>query len=301
MRALMLFVIVAGAFFISGCSDVFNYGHGVVINKFEFDPSYIEAGQPTYLSLEFQNQGQFAAEDVYLNVYGLRDEWVPLDGETLSDWVLVGDVEAPVIEGNNLIAQGEIVYYDWMFKAPKDVKSEDRRVNTMWTRVCYSYKTIARSKIKMVSSDEWYSRTQQEKIDVTVSKGPVDLKIESMQPIIVHSSEPGFTLLRVSIDNAGGGVFLNDSSVCEDLGSEGIEDLLNQIGYVKVSLDGNDAVCDFDSEIYLRRGESQVFTVNCDNLDIGNGPIREIDVEIEFRYKYYIDSNADVAVKGVNR
>ncbi len=292
-------VLILSVLFVSGC-DSFNYGKGIVINDFSFIPPLVEAGQPVYLTAEFQNQGQFLAEDVYLYVYGLRDEWKKVSGDDISSGISVGDIESPLIEGSRLVNQGEVKYYDWMFSSPSDIRANDARINTMWARVCYSYKTLAKAKIKLVSSHEWSSRSRQEKIDLKVSKGPVDIKIESMQPVVVLPETKGFSNLRVSIDNVGGGNFVSDSFACSSLNSVTDEDL-NVIKSVKVRLDGSETLCEFDSEIFLRRGDSQVFTINCQELDLMGFPEKEIDLEIEFRYNYYVDSEADVSVKGVDR
>ena len=299
LKILSFAVLILCVLFVSGC-DSFNYGRGIVVNDFSFTPLLIEAGQPVYLTAEFQNQGQFLAEDVYLYVYGLREAWKKVSGDDISKGISVGNIEPPLIDGNRLVTQGEVKYYDWMFSSPVDIKANDARINTMWARVCYTYKTLAKAKIKLVSSHELSSRTRQDRIDLKVSKGPVDIKIESMQPVVVLPSTKGFSNLRVSIDNVGGGTFVSHGSSCSSLNTVSEEEL-NVIDKVKVRLDGSESLCEFDSEIFLRRGDSQIFTINCQDLDLMGVPEKEIDLEIEFRYNYYLDSEADVSVKGVDR
>ena len=300
MRYFVVFCLVVCSLLVSGCVPDFNYGNGIVVDS-SFDPSLVETGQPTNYMLKFQNQGQFTAENVYLYVYGLRDEWKQESGDERSGGIYVGDVEAPLIEDNRVIADGETKYYDWMFSSPLDVKSSDVRRNTMRARVCYGYKSIAMAKIKLVSSYEWNSRSKQEKIDLTVSKGPLDIKVESMQPVVVLSDRKGFSVLKVSIDNVGGGNFVAyGHEKCKGLSSIS-EDDLNVIDYVSVRLDGKENICDFDQDIYLRKGDSQVFIITCENLDLDGSPEREINLEIELGYNYYLDSTADVEVRGVDR
>ena len=123
MKMHLIFALFIFSFILSGCTDSFNYGNGVVINKFSFNPTLVEAGQPVNLMLDIQNQGQFTAENVYIYQYGLRDEWKMVSGDDASKGIDVGIIEAPVIEGNRVVSQGEIKYFDWLFTAPSDVKS----------------------------------------------------------------------------------------------------------------------------------------------------------------------------------
>ena len=301
MKMHLIFALFIFSFILSGCTDSFNYGNGVVINKFSFNPTLVEAGQPVNLMLDIQNQGQFTAENVYIYQYGLRDEWKMVSGDDASKGIDVGIIEAPVIEGNRVVSQGEIKYFDWLFTAPSDVKSSDMRKNTIFSRICYGYKTVASAKLKLISSNEWSSKTSKDRIDVTVSKGPISMKIESMQPIIILPERKGHSVLKVSIDNIGGGNFIaSGKDKCKNL-SKIDEDDLNLIDDVVVMLDGDTKLCEFDDQIFLRKGDSQIFNIICEDLDILGSPEKDIDLNIEFRYNYYLDSRADVDLRGVDR
>jgi hypothetical protein len=305
--SLFLFLLL----FFVGCSS-FNYGTGVVINDFSFDPKLVSAGSHVYLTLKLQNQGQFDAEDAYLYIYGLRSEWDLISDEYVNNGIdepiYFEQIIAPEIQGNKVLSQGQIMFYDWLFIAPKDVVGSDVRVNTVYSRLCYSYKTIVNSKIDVISVNEFDKGVKQENIKYTVSKGPLEVRIDSNQPVVLQENDGGFNLIDLNLKNVGDGTFLNniDGGFCSDF-SKSSEYDRNIISDVKVYLDGV-LSCGFakdesyfDDGLYLRRGDNQNFRIICDGLDLGNLPKKTYDLRIEFNYDYYIDSSADVGVKGLSR
>lgn len=79
MKRIALFILVFLLVLTSGCITNTTISNGVVVKTFEFQPSEIYDVDKAYLKLTLENQGKFLAKNIYIDIYGLGNDWGIID------------------------------------------------------------------------------------------------------------------------------------------------------------------------------------------------------------------------------
>ena len=314
----MILILIVFAVMVSGCIDLggtggysFAMGDGLQVNSFEFKPAKLVSGQATLLKLEVQNMGSLNVEEVYVNFYGLSNEW---SGELIGDFS--GDFDNRVVPisgglrsaNSEFKTEGQKQVIVWRLTSPEEYLDGTEFMHRAYVRVCYPYETNVVAKIEVVGENEWLVMEQSGKfsehpIDVKQTAAPIQAHIESMQPIIVGNSMS----MELKISNVGGGVaFLgeeDDGMSCDQMFSA--DDVDAAIDLNNVMVEGlSDANCeilgDAGGDVWLSRGQERTVSVKCEGGAFSSHmPKQEFNLNIKFRYNYYFDTETSVVLVGV--
>ena len=312
MRLMLLLAVGVFVVMVSGCSEMgdvggssFAMGNGLQINSFEFKPAKLVSGQATLLKLEIQNMGSLNVEDVYVYFYGLSNEW---DGELIGDFS--GNFDDRVVDipdglraaNAELKTEGQKEVIVWKLTSPKEHLPGTEFVHRAYARLCYPYETNVLAKVEVVGEDEWLVMEQtgkfsQHPITVKQTAAPIQIHIESMQPVIVDSS---FSM-ELKISNVGGGVAFSGKD-CSDA-FEADSDIEVAVDLNNVKIEGLPADCEVfgksdDNLIMLSRGQERKVSVRCDGFS-SSMPKQEFNLGIKLSYSYYIDDETSVVLVGV--
>ncbi len=313
----MRFLLVAIVFvvMVSGCPEgdiggsSFAMGNGMQINSFEFKPAKLVSGQATLLKLEIQNMGSLNVEDLSVDFYGLSNEW---EGETIGDFS--EDFKDHVVEISDGLrsanaefkTEGQKQVIVWKLTSPEEHLEGTEFTHRAYARVCYPYETNVVAKVEVVGEDEWLVMEQSGKfsehpIDVKQTAAPIQVQIESMQPIIVDNSMS----MELKISNVGGGVAFvgadDEGLSCAEMFDSSEVDVAAELN--NVVIEGlSDADCkvlgEARGDVWLSRGQERTITVKCDGFSSGM-PKQEFNLNIKFKYNYYIDAETSVVLEGI--
>jgi hypothetical protein len=318
MKLMLLMVVGVFVVMVSGCPEMgdvggssFAMGNGLQINSFEFKPAKLVSGQATLLKLDVQNMGSLGVEDIYVNLYGLSNEWYE-SGECS----MVGEVSDGCGQDTFELQRGlraanaefktegqkEVVV--WKFTSPEEHLPGTEFAHRAYVRVCYPYETHVLAKVEVVGEDEWLVMEQtgkfsQHPISVKQTAAPVQIHIESMQPVIVDSS---FSM-ELKVSNVGGGVAFS-GTVCSDAFNAGSE-VEVAVDLNNVGIEGLPSECEVfgkggDNLIMLSRGQERTVSVKCEGDAFSSVmPKQEFDLDITLSYSYYIDAETSVVLVGV--
>lgn len=322
-----IFIIV----FIAGCIESTSSNQGVEIKTFEFVPDKILSGQKTLLSLEVINKGAIGIDNeknmhAYTSVYGLSDEWklqepAGITETTSPDNKVIGPFELAASDPQYDMPSGE-KSITWIVNSPENLPKDQTFNYDFQARVCYDYYTEAVGKVELVSEEEWlarYGEIKQHNIKMTQTSGPLNIKIDSMQPIIVSND---FSLkIELELENVGGGWIATPNYDCKGESSEEPEKSSEESGNEEESSEGklnyakintkytelgdkcslnylSDCTVEKeDGTVFFSKGKTGKFvcTLSCENIDFE----RTEDLRIRFDYKYYKDAEAKIEVKGI--
>ena len=315
MRYVFLLVAVVFVVMVSGCPDTgdiggasFVMGNGLQVNSFDFKPAKLVSGQATLLKLEMQNMGSLNVEEVYVNFYGLSNEW---DGELIGDFS--GNFEDRVVDVSSGLrsanaefkTEGQKEVIVWKLTSPEEYLAGTEFAHRAYVRVCYPYETNVVAKVEVVGEDEWLVMEQSGKfsehpIDVKQTAAPIQVHIESMQPVVVGNSMS----MELRVSNVGGGIaFVGEDDggmSCEKMFSGSDVDVALDLNNVVVDI--SDASCEILGEsggdVWLSRGQERTVSVKCDGFS-SDMPRQEFNLNIKFKYNYYIDAETSVVLVGV--
>ncbi len=310
-----LFVAIVFVVMVSGCPDSgfsgasFAMGNGMQINSFEFKPAKLVSGQATLLKLDIQNMGSLNVEDVYVNFYGLSNGW---EGETIGDFsVDFNDRVVEIPEGlrsanAEFKTEGQKQVIVWRLTSPEEHLYGTEFTHRAYARVCYPYVTNVVATVEVVGEDEWLVMEQSGKfsehpISVKQTAAPIQVHIESMQPIIVDNSMS----MELKISNVGGGVAFvgaDDGGLsCRDMFDSSEVDVAIDLNNVRIEgLEDVDCrvLGEARGDVWLSRGQERTISVKCDGFS-SDMPKQEFNLNIKFRYNYYIDAETSVVLEGV--
>lgn len=312
-KFVMIFVVFV--VLVSGCTELggdfassFAMGDGLQINSFEFKPTRLVSGQATILKLELQNMGSVNIGNVFVYLYGLSEEWY--DGSSMIGDVVASDLKKFDI-GSSLRAadpelktEGDKRVVVWKLNSPEELMEGTEFVHKAYARVCYPYKTSAIATVEVIGEDEWLVMEQTGKysqypIKVEQSAGPIQISIESMQPVIASNG----INMELKISNVGEGIaFAGQVYDCSQIFDSDTLDVSEHLNNVKFEFGGGGSMsCSVngvvDGIIPLLRGQEKKITITCDGLT-STMPKQEINMDIEVTYNYYIDSETSVVILG---
>ena len=331
VRFRFLITIVVLVVMVSGCSGVdtsgssFAMGNGLQINKLEFKPAKLVSGQATLLTLNLQNMGSRNTEVAYVYLYGLSDQWYTSDsklmgefsgsGQSIKKVNLLPQVNSKIRAANEeLKTAGEKKVVVWKLKSPIEELEGTEFTHKVFARVCYHYATDVFATVEVVKEDEWLLMEQTGKysphpISVKQTAAPIQINIESMQPVVVGQD----LSFDIKVSNNGDGYpFFDSGTNCgnafDGLGDANF-DIGNVMNNIKFDTGGVAGVSckvfgkDTSNTVWLSKGQDRKFTVSC----TGNGlsstsstqPVNTINLKITMTYDYYIDSEANVVLVGV--
>jgi hypothetical protein len=317
----ILFIIVL-IIFVSGClNQIGTSNQGIEIKTFEFVPNKISSGQKTLLSLELINKGAISIDNkdrkAYVSIYGIGTEWGidkdKISGVTeneLTNWEdkgIIGPFELAASDPQYDLPAGE-KSITFIVDSPKTLPKDQTFTYDFQARVCYDYYTEAIGKIELVSEEEWLAKhgeIKQHQIKMVQTSGPLNIKIDSMQPIII--SEDSSLKIKLELENVGGGWIAEPDYDCVD--REENDEKLNHAKingeYTNIYEKSNtcylrsldDCSTETDGTVFFSKGKTGKFvcTLSCDKIDFE----RIQDLRIRFDYKYYKDGEARIDVKGV--
>lgn len=301
---------------VSGCpvsidgGGGFAMGDGVQVNSFEFKPARLVGGQATLLQLELQNMGGLNVGDVHVNLYGLSNEWYDGGGSKMIGDIVSSNLQAFDTGGlrapdPELKTAGQKRTAVWKFKSPVEPLEGTEFVHKAYARVCYPYRTVASATVEVMGEDEWLLQEQrggvsQHPISVKQTAAPIQISIESMQPVI----SDGGLRMEMKISNVGGGSAFSGGDDCsgmfDDAGAT--KDEIIDLNRVDFGIEGFG-----DCEVYgaeegeaaisLSRGKERTVVVKCEGFS-SSMPRKEMAIDIAFDYYYYIDAETSVVVVG---
>ncbi len=314
MKFLVAVVSVA-VVFVSGCNidqlslggDSFAMGNGIQVNSFAFKPARLVSGQSTMLTLDMQNMGGLSVDKVHVILFGLSNDWyegAEVVGITVSDKqrLDIGDMRAADSE---LRTPGQKRSIVWKLKSPVEPLEGIEFNHRAYARVCYPYKTRVSAKVEIVGVDEWLVMEQkgsfsQHPISVKQTASPIQISIESMQPIIAD----GELRMEMRVANVGGGSAFSTADDCSNMfkGSGGVGDNMLDLNTVVISIPGCEVLgVDDSGSISLTRGAERSVIVKCSgDMFSSSVPRKELSLDIVFSYNYYIDAEAGVVLVGVD-
>lgn len=313
MKFLVAVVSVA-VVFVSGCNidqlslggGSFAMGNGIQVNSFAFKPARLVSGQSTMLKLDIQNMGGLSVDKVHVILFGLSNEWyegAEVIGITASDKqrLDVGDMRAADAE---LKTPGQKRSVVWKLKSPVEPLEGIEFTHRAYARVCYPYKTRVSAKVEIVGVDEWLVMEQkgsfsQHPISVKQTASPIQISIESMQPIIAD----GELRMEMRIANVGGGSAFSTGD-CSTMFTGEVDDGDNMLDLNTVDISIPDCEVlgvDDSGSISLTRGAERSVVVKCSgDMFSSSMPRKELSLDIVFSYNYYIDAEAGVVLVGVD-
>ncbi len=317
MKFLVAVVSVA-VVFVSGCNidqlslggDSFAMGNGVQVNSFAFKPARLVSGQSTMLTLDMQNMGGLSVDKVHVNLYGLSNEWYTdskMIGDVSSSDPRAFDVVGMRAADAELKTPGQKRSIVWKLKSPEEPLEGIEFNHRAYARVCYPYKTAVSAKVEIVGEDEWLVMEQkgsfsQHPISVKQTASPIQISIESMQPIIAD----GGLRMEMRIANVGGGSAFSAARDCSSMfdGAGKVGDNMLDLNTVAISISGIPGCevsgADGSGSISLTRGAERSVVVKCSSgMFSSSMPRKELSLDIEFSYNYYIDAEAGVVLVGV--
>jgi len=320
MRFLMFAAAFVAVVFVCGCSldtmslggDSFAMGNGIQVNSFAFKPVRLVSGQSTILKLDIQNMGGLDVDkdEVHVNLYGLSNGWYSSDSKMIGD-ITSSNLQAFDISRKmraadaELKTQGQKKSVMWKLKSPEEPLEGIELTHRAYARVCYPYRTAASAKVEVISEDEWLVMEQkggfsQHPISVEQTASPIQVSIESMQPIV---ADGGVLRMEMKISNAGGGSAFSKSKSCSAMfdGSGKPAGEILDLNTVNFNIPGCTVYgADGSSSISLSRGDEANVVMECSGFSPGSMPRKEVTMDIAFDYNYYIDVEASVVLVGVD-
>lgn len=312
---LLVAVVSVVVVFVSGCNidqlslggDSFAMGNGIQVNSFAFKPARLVSGQSTMLKLDMQNMGGLSVDKVHVILFGLSNEWyegAEVVGITVSDKqrLDIGDMRAADAEFRTPGQKRSIV---WKLKSPVEPLEGIEFNHRAYARVCYPYKTRVSAKVEIVGVDEWLVMEQkgsfsQHPISVKQTASPIQISIESMQPIIAD----GELRMEMRVANVGGGSAFSTAVDCSSMfsGAAEVGDNMLDLNTVVISIPGCEVLgVDDSGSISLTRGAERSVVVKCSGgMFSSSVPRKELSLDIVFSYNYYIDAEAGVVLVGVD-
>lgn len=277
------------------------------INSFYFNPNSIVGNQKTFLNLELQNFGTFAAKNVNVVLYGLSSDISiadmltsneiaePKDKPTFINFSIVNPAS------QSLGSQGEKRSVKWLVSYDGKVLEKQNINQKANVRVCYTYRTEAKGKVTFISDSEYLIQREKgalaEETSVFQSTaGPLQLSVSAPQPVIFGNN----VVLHVSVANVGSGFAVGtNGNPCRALDSRGA----NQAN-LTVRLKNTQLSCKLSGNtdtmpIFLKHGEGKTETVTCSYDAPKNVPTSTEELEFILNYGYYTDAATAVTIKGV--
>lgn len=313
-KQLMLFSIVS-IVLLAGCTKAPSGptgGNGVIIKSFSPEFSSVDSGTPVSFLLKVQNVGGAKAADVKAQLFGLSTDWTAaiMTPDVGAVETLAGSLAAPdQLSG----MQGEETTKEWSASASPS-KDTDVTYDAS-LRVYYTYETTASGLVRFVSSTYQRSVTQQGQqlsqpigvIESTSSAGPLLVTVLARTPV-VGSDASSTGRVQLEIQNVGSGRVYDGS---EPLGASD----LDYIKSIKISGVGSataegkcagkdsvsgvvtfDQVGAVDNRQKLLAGKSK--TINCEikTADVASTNFKNIALNIEIDYEYFVDSATSLTV-----
>jgi len=288
-------------------------GNGLQINKLEFKPAKLVSGQATLLTINLQNMGSRDTEKAYVYLYGLSNEWYgagsSLIGDFSSDKLYKVDVGGLRAANEELKTAGEKKILVWKLKSPKEELEGTEFTHKVFARVCYHYATDVLAKLEVVGENEWLLMEQtgkysQHPISVKQTAAPIQINIESMQPVIVDQDMS----FQIKVSNVGGGyAFFKEGTGAKDCSNAFDEstDANADVGLVmnNIKFVFGDTTCevsgdDASNTVWLSKGQDRKFSVTCPGFS-SDMPMKETNLQIQMTYDYYVDSEATAILVGV--
>lgn len=300
-RIFLIFSIIL----ILGCINQTDYGKGVEIDSFQVVPDKISAGQKTLVSVNVVNKGaidilQKDERKAYITLFGVGDEWI-IEKEPS----VIGPFDLRAVQPVYNIPAGSKAV-TWIVDSNHNLPEDQTFTSEFQVRVCYDYYTEVVGKVELISENEWISRfgeIKQHQIEIDQTAGPLNIKIDSSQPIIV--SEEGSRIdLELELENVGGGTITKPDYNCEQTNSNE-EEPRDYLNYAKIEsvMIGNTALkCNMeegDRTVFFSKGKTGKFV--CTGTYSGTFPEQKIDLRMKIVYKYYKDAKANVEVTGIRK
>lgn len=264
-----------------GCTNGTSLGgSGGVSVGLSVNPVSIRDTQQALLTISLKNTGD-ENTDPEIDFYGLDEsEWEDIDIPS------VGTLYATDKQIGYTAEEKEISFFlERKDKLPKEqVFAFEPRV-----RVYYTYETTATSKIDVYSKEEFYREMPQERsISTTQTKSPLQVSIDSKQPLISGDA----LLLDVTLTNTGGGTVTNKQYDMSDFTS------LNTVESFVIEVNNDECTTDTEN-IILKKGQSTQLTIECGEITT-DSPKETKDIELKLKYKYYSDAKTTLLVEGTS-
>jgi len=295
---LILLIVV-----VSGCTGQraikVDANNGLVINKFDIDPSTLEYTDTADVYLEVENVGGTTASNVVATLYGIT--WTEPETKTLNKELTPPDIRfSPGVSGGYAV-------FRWSIKAPKLPEGIEHRYD-IFARVSYDYKTTAVANLPAITKAEYKRRketnTATSEMTITNSNAPIKVDVTA-QPIIIDTSPDApnsFEFpLRISFTNVGSGVPNTDGVDGAIKGSIRLEGA-NLLGASLVDCieEGNNIGTEGEVNIRIREGKmvTAPCTLRIDKSAWLNRPEGTLSLIFDLRYGYYVESKTQIKVLG---
>lgn len=282
---------------------------GLVINDFFVSEDRILDDESVIFSLEAENKGGTAADNVEAKLSGVPG-WEDPDTKTVSSLSPPDlTVEPPM--------PGEFKIFEWELDAPSDLGQGVEHSYDVTGRVTYDYKTTAAITIPGYSKTEYSRRTEEEKdeldsVEISNTVGtegsggaPVKIDLTPKNVIIFKNDEDEDKTMsyRLVFRNVGEGVPIGENEDGEQ--EDGIID-----GTVKLSGpaefgnclggEGGKEVDIQPGDVKLRRKGTaeKLCEINVLDDEWDESDLSKVSLSLDLDYKYFIDETATVTVVG---
>jgi hypothetical protein len=316
--------------FIAGCVNtrpiILDSDNGIKITSFEASPESAEFFDQVFFDLEFENVGGTTAEEVKVEILGLKDSWrrsTDLNDFVNSDVTKKINSMKPPIRTENRAGDFELFSSNYY---PPFVPKGTEASFPVTARIVYNYATTGTITIPIVSKSLQNSRPTGGKIKISNTFAPLQISLRNgPDPLVVDdvicknlgkcTQEETYIIEFV---NKGDGLLLTNKEVPESEGSiiNGTIKILGSgatfsecIGFS--SYDGK--TVSFNQ--YIRNTEGSVnlidltklrtdgkFSIPC-KINIDRSKFKETDstfiiLSVEMRYKYFVEETRNIKVKG---
>ena len=276
-RFFALFLILL----IAGCTSG---GSGGLSLSMSANPTSIKDTQKSLLTISVQNNGDVDTKPT-ISLYGLGEEWSY--DEPSFDWIQASNKEIGYIAE----LKKESIFLEYVGDLPKG-KAFTFEPSA---RLCYDYITEASAKVEVYTEEEFYRNNPQQKgISVRQTKAPIQISIDSKQPLLSGET----LLLDITLSNVGGGTVTTNG--CDKIDYKNIDfKTLNTINNLDIELsDGTQCVSIDKNKIYLKKGDTAQLTLSCDSAFTTTNPQETKDLVLNIGYSYYIDAKTSITVTG---
>lgn len=306
MNKTLLFLLLS-ILAVSGCVAIgpttkATGAYGVTITDFYSSSAEVEGKNKTVrISMEIENKGGNNISSALGCLLGSD-----LGGETKNMmWSNESNICQPLTKKlsaadteKNLA--GGAAKFSWTLKSPWLPHPMTRK--DMFTgRIYYPYKSRTIANVWIYSEAELEAARQRKEsvptsLYTTKTVGPVDISLNTPQPITYYSAGDTLTL-KITLSNIGGGVVFDPAGFSwSALSSPSLTDKTNKIAinYNHPS-DLEPVACDNSAE--LKKGDT--VTVSCDfKMNKAITTKQGYPITVSADYGYYVDSSLSITVKG---
>ncbi len=309
-NVIFVYGVILMVFFVLGCTGSGSAGasdRGVVITDFSFDTSSVYSGDPAYLMLELENQGQKKVTgDTHVFIYGHEfddvRQWRWVTGgivtsppgvttgtstESSRSWKIPNDEFLP--PDPEMGISGGVALIDAQLTAP-ELESGESSPYTFYARACYPYETSMLSTVTSISREEMRVVQDTSKAEAINTAGPIHISLAGNSNVISRSGQSIPIVFQVT--DVGGGF-----STLPGLGCTSVPGSTDR-GKVHIAVQIDGLAVPGDAcparDLKLRDG---LATMRCSiPIDPNVDPTREYHIRAIVDYNYYVTSDTAITV-----